>query len=76
MKYSNKRKICISTRSQRKLVHELFISKKMFMKGRIYIYEILQKIKYLPNNILGVSREIILSKCNEYDFLYEEIFTE
>ena len=39
------------------------------MKERIHIYKILCKIKYFPKNILGVSHEIIFSKCNDYDFL-------
>ena len=39
------------------------------MKARIHIYEIFQKFKYFLNNILSVSREIIFSKDNEYDFL-------
>ena len=29
----------------------------------------LQKKKYFSNNILGVPHEIIISECNEYDFL-------
>ena len=39
----------------------------MFMKGRTHIQEIFQKFKFVPNNILGVSREKITSKCNEHD---------
>ena len=41
----------------------------MSMKGRIHIYEMLQKFKYFPNNILGVSREKIFLKYSEFDFL-------
>ena len=47
----------------------------MFMKGRILcIYKLFQKIKYFPNNILSVSRELILSKWNEHDFLKSNRF--
>ena len=39
------------------------------MKRKMHIYEIFQKIKHFPNNILGVSGKIIFLKCYEYDFL-------
>ena len=54
-------------RSKRKLVHDPYISTKMCMKKRRHL--IFQKSKHFPNNILSVSREKLLSKCNEYDFL-------
>ena len=40
------------------------------MKGRIHIYEIFQKIKYSPNNILGVSffKENVLHDFTTYTF--------
>ena len=34
------------------------VSKKCSMKAKIHIYEIFQKFKYLPNNILIVSNEV------------------
>ena len=42
--------------------------KNVHERNDIYLQSI-PEIKYLPNNILVVSRKIIFSKCNEYDFL-------
>ena len=39
------------------------------MKGKRPISEIFQKFKYFPSNILGVLREKVFLKCNEYGVL-------
>ena len=67
---SDKRKTSISFRSRRKLVNYPYISTKCSSKeGYMHVYELFQKFKHFPNNILGVSPEKLFSKCNEQDFL-------
>ena len=49
----------------------ILIKYKMFMKGKRHIYEIFQKFEFFPNNILGVSREEIFSKCNAMSMIVD-----
>ena len=53
---SNKKKRRISSRSKRKLIHILILVQNNH-ESMETIYEIFQKFKIFPKNILGVSRE-------------------
>ena len=63
-----KRKHVFHLQSRRKLVHELYITKKRLWKDA-YLWNISEKFKYFSNNVLSVPCEIIFSKYTKYDFL-------
>ena len=58
-----------SSRIQRKLIHDPYISTKCSWKERDIFKKYSKKFKYFPSNILGVLPEKIFLKCNECDFL-------